>query len=95
MPRCFSCQREIRTVERVGRTESCECGADLHCCRNCRFYDPSAYNECRETQAERVLDKERANFCDYFELGGLPAVGPKNDAAQARRRLEALFRKKS
>ncbi len=66
---CFSCGQEILILERVGRRESCDhCGADLHCCKNCEFYDLSAYNECRESSAERVLDKEKSNFCDQFEL---------------------------
>jgi hypothetical protein len=52
---------------RVGRRDTCpRCGVDLHSCRQCRFHDPRAYNECREPQAERVLDKERGNICDYF-----------------------------
>ncbi len=33
---------------------------------NCRFYDETAYNECSEPSAERVVDKEKSNFCDYF-----------------------------
>ncbi|MBI1908752.1 MAG: hypothetical protein HYS22_01085 [Deltaproteobacteria bacterium] len=66
---CFSCGREIESSDRIGRSESCPgCHADLHCCRNCEFYDPSAYNECHEPVAERVLDKERSNFCDCFKL---------------------------
>lgn len=38
----------------------------MHVCRNCAHHDTSAYNECREPQADRVLEKERSNFCDYF-----------------------------
>jgi len=34
----------------------------------CDFYDPKIYNECRETSAERVVHKEKKNFCDYFIL---------------------------
>lgn len=34
----------------------------------CAFYDPHSYNECKEPVAERIIDKEKANFCDYFEL---------------------------
>ena len=53
--------------------------ADVHCCRNCEFDDPGSYNECRETQAERVLEKDRSNFCDYFAFkqgaSGRPASG--------------------
>ena len=39
----------------------------MHCCRNCRFYDPAYHNQCREPQAERQVDKERGNFCEYFD----------------------------
>ncbi len=70
MARCFSCGRELScTDSRPGRSEECPwCGRDVRVCRNCRFYDETAYNECREPLAERVVDKERANFCEYFEL---------------------------
>ncbi len=43
-----------------------QCGSDLHCCLNCRFYDPAKHNQCAEPQAEWVRDKESANSCDYF-----------------------------
>jgi hypothetical protein len=44
------------------------CGKDLRVCKNCRFYLPGASNDCRETSAEPVKDKERANFCDWFSV---------------------------
>jgi len=61
----------------------------------CSFYDRTVYNECRESQAERVVEKEKSNFCDYFQL----AVTAKSsngvrDAAKAREALKALFAKK-
>lgn len=34
----------------------------------CQFHDPSAYNECREPMANRILDKEKANFCEFYKL---------------------------
>lgn len=81
--------------ERVGRRESCpKCGADLHCCRNCRFYDPTVYNECRETQAERVVEKEKSNFCDYFELAEGGVAGREStEVLTAKKRLAGLFKK--
>ena len=39
----------------------------MHCCKNCRFFDPGKNNQCSEPQAEYVRDKVRDNFCDYFE----------------------------
>ena len=93
--KCFSCGNLIALSGLPGRRDECaKCHADLHCCRNCKFYDRSAYNECREPSADRVQEKDRANFCDYF-LPGDPA-GPSADdaAAKLRAAAEALFKKK-
>jgi hypothetical protein len=66
---CYACGFPIEVSEKVLRKDECpECGVSLHCCRMCSFYDPNAYNSCRENQAERVVDKEQANYCDYFKL---------------------------
>jgi len=92
---CFACQSsvELAAGERIGFRASCErCDADLHVCRNCRHHDPSAYNECRESSAERVDERERANRCDYFT----PADGAKDAGTErdsARSALDALFKK--
>jgi hypothetical protein len=83
--------------ERLGRRETCpKCDADLHTCRNCRFYSPSAHNECAETQAEWVREKDRANYCDYFEprRGGSGVAGFQSRQDQAKARFEDLFKKK-
>ncbi|MGO9603799.1 MAG: hypothetical protein ACLQAT_10455 [Candidatus Binataceae bacterium] len=92
---CFFCGREIDTRERVGFRDSCpKCDRPLHACRNCNFYDPAYNNQCRETQAERVVDKDRANFCEYFTPATRrTAVPPAKDAAVSK--LESLFRKKT
>jgi len=62
-------------------------------CKNCGFYEPKAHNECHEPQAERVLEKERSNFCEYFKprTGG-GSGAPTRDALKAA--AEALFKKK-
>ena len=67
MALCFSCGEQLDSVDKPGRADTCAvCDADVHCCKNCEFYEPGSYNECRESQAERVLEKDRSNFCDYF-----------------------------
>ena len=89
-------QNPIEINAPVGRAETCsKCGYDLRCCMNCRFYDPGSYNECREPQAERVIDKERSNFCDYFKL---TETGPDKkpdttDNPKPGNPLDALFKK--
>lgn len=94
--RCFACdaELEIASGERIGYRDSCEaCGADLHACRNCAHHDPSAYNQCREPNAERVLDSERGNRCDYFAPGSARGGGAEAARSAAKGALEALFKK--
>jgi len=93
--RCHRCGATSAT-ERVGVREVCTaCGAFLHCCRNCDFYSPGLHNDCRELNAERVADKEHANFCDYFRPVAGTAPARTDDPAGTRARLDALFRRKS
>ena len=95
MKRCFSCKKILKRAENVvGRRECCPfCGADLHVCLNCLHYDPAAYNQCRETQAERVLDKNRSNFCEYFVLRDADAPeAPPVRKLSAKEQLESLFK---
>ncbi len=92
--RCYACNREVVVAagERVGFHDSCEgCHRDLHVCRNCVFYDPNAYNECREPNAERVSDRERGNRCEYFAPG--EQQGGSEEAGAARSAVDALFKK--
>ncbi|MDH3520563.1 MAG: hypothetical protein OEM49_08920 [Myxococcales bacterium] len=91
---CHACGAEILlgAGERIALRAECEsCSADLHVCCNCAHHDASAYNECRESSAERVLDKERANACDYFRAGDGRAH--REGRSGAREALAQLFRK--
>jgi len=72
---CHACEKELKLNLPIGRSEVCPyCSADLHCCLNCTFYDTGYYNSCRETQAERVVDKGKSNFCDYFLFRDTPGL---------------------
>ena len=70
------------------------CDRALHACRNCEFYDPAYNNQCRETQADRVVDKERANFCEYFTPSNRRATAQGPPGKTAASKLEDLFKKK-
>jgi hypothetical protein len=94
--RCFACDAQIDLAagERVGFRDTCDrCGADVHVCRNCVHHDPAAYNECREPQAERVGDRDRANRCDYFTPGAGGGGKLEKERQAARSELDALFKK--
>ncbi len=71
---CFNCNGELffQDGEKVTRHDECQsCKVSLHVCKLCNFYDPSVYNECREDNAERILDKEKNNYCDYYVFSSL------------------------
>lgn len=93
---CHHCGKDIGKLERVGRRNTClHCGADLHCCLNCEFYEPNHNNQCRESDAERQVDKSVGNFCDYFSYrSGLPKAGGGSTQASVKAKLDALFAKK-
>jgi len=92
---CFKCGSRIEFSERVGYRAACpQCGYSLHVCLNCDFYDSAFNNHCREPQAERVVDKDRGNFCEYFSARKGSEAPPAVRAPDARAKLEALFKKK-
>ena len=94
--KCIFCNKDVPVKEKISRHDTCpHCNRDLRCCKQCNFYDQSAYNECREVAAERIIDKERANFCDFFVARGSSkgTGGNYSRTKEARKALEALFKK--
>lgn len=94
--RCAICKNEVELAsgERIAFRDTCErCGTDLHTCIHCTHHDPAAYNSCREPNAERVSDPERANRCEWFSPAANPSGGASSDRDEARSRLEGLFKK--
>lgn len=93
---CHHCGHALEFEEKVFRNDTCsDCGSDVHCCLNCSEYSETAPNQCKEPGAEKVSVKDRRNFCDYFKLReGAAASKAADKAAEARRKLEALFKKK-
>lgn len=90
MTACFHCKKELDTTVRPGRGEACPaCGSDVKVCLNCRFYDRNSYNECSEPSADRVVDKAKANFCEFFEFGSGKGSPTGKDPLEA---LKGLFK---
>ncbi|MFM7099984.1 MAG: hypothetical protein ACKOET_02480 [Verrucomicrobiota bacterium] len=85
---CHRCGAEWTFTVQPGRGEACPgCRADLRVCLNCTHHDRSAAQQCRERRAEEVYEKDRGNFCEFFEMarrawvpGG---VNPREDDARA------------
>ena len=88
---CYACGNQWSHEGKVFKTDTCPaCDADARCCKMCVFYDKTAYNECRESQAERITDKEKANYCDYFRPGG--EGGTKDEKQATLNALDDLFK---
>lgn len=90
---CHSCNKDLGLApeQKILRSEECPyCYASIHCCKMCKFYDPTTYNECRETSADRIVEKDKANFCDYFILKGSGGSGNEKEDLMAA--ANALFK---
>lgn len=91
---CWKCGTSIADLSLpLRRLDECKkCGAELHACKLCEFYSLAVAKHCRETVAEEVKDKERANFCDYFKpRPGAYTNVQQHAASKAKADLDALF----
>jgi len=96
MAACHRCGTafEAQNGVTVSRAATCaSCGSWLRSCRNCRFHDARAKNECAEPQSEPVRDKEAANFCELFAANTRTGASAAK-AAPAEDPFEALFKKR-
>lgn len=92
---CYNCKKKFERDESraVARSEECpHCRVAVRCCKMCDFYDPNTYNECREIMAERVIEKENANFCNSFRV-----TTGRSDKEEDKKKIldaaESLFKK--
>jgi hypothetical protein len=91
---CYRCGQSLEALSLpLSRMDLCPgCGVELHVCRMCRHYAPSAPDACDEEDAVEVRNKTVANFCDYFDPNPEAFEGSERRADErARARLEALF----
>ena len=91
---CWRCGASLAELTPpIERRDECPaCRAQLYVCKFCKFHDPRVAKQCREPEAEEVKDKERANFCGYFEPNPNAYVPADTTSAnRARAGLDALF----
>lgn len=87
---CWACGNKLTAAEYTREGECPACRKQTHVCRNCRFYEVGRPNACQEPIAEPVNDKQRANFCDYFDPSS-SAYEPGEDADKLRAAADDLF----
>jgi len=45
-----------------------KCQFELHCCKQCRFFDSGAQFECTQPIQERISPKDAKNACTFYEF---------------------------
>ncbi|MDE2345188.1 MAG: hypothetical protein KGL13_01845 [Gammaproteobacteria bacterium] len=91
---CWKCGATLREVPQpLSRISLClSCRAELHVCRQCCFYDTHKAESCTEQRADPPKDKQRANFCEYFQPRANAWQAEDNSAAdKAKDELQKLF----
>ena len=91
--RCWRCGESVADEPQpLARAAECRhCMADLHVCKLCEFFDSGARKGCKEPVADEVDDKERSNFCGYFQPVVLTSSAAGSVGADATDSLESLF----
>ena len=94
MKQCHQCGEPWEDAKaQPGVKDICEkCSAYLHCCLNCKYFDPKMSKQCYIPETQLVSDKESCNFCGEFEFADAAGQSEKSRGQEsARNRLDALF----
>jgi len=104
--RCALCGTIVPPPVDIQYESQCaKCKADLHSCKNCRYFDTSAQFECTQPIAERITKKDLRNKCEFFTArtsieretrdsgGGNTPQAPAAKPSDARSAFENLFKK--
>ena len=91
--KCSSCGAKVATA--IGAESACPtCRAELHTCRQCNYFDPSARFECSKPITAKIVNKNARNTCELFAarivVEKQTSSGPPTDARAA---FAKLFKK--
>lgn len=91
---CWKCGADLKSVPRpFSRFAECPaCKTELHVCRMCRHYDLRYVGQCNHDFADKVLEKEKANFCSHFKPNPRAFEGRSDpEKEKVQQGLESLF----
>jgi hypothetical protein len=64
--RCYNCATTLSSdIDWKGRCP--KCGAALHCCKQCSYFEPSTRFQCLKPVPVRIAAKDQANECELFK----------------------------
>jgi hypothetical protein len=65
--RCANCGAVLNSgFDPNGKCPKCQ--LELHCCKQCRFFDSGAQFECTQPIPERITPKDAKNNCAFYEF---------------------------
>ena len=65
--RCSNCGAVLASgFDANGKCPKCQ--FELHCCKQCRFFDTGAQFECTQPVPERISPKDARNSCTFYEF---------------------------
>lgn len=91
---CWKCGASLKALPLpLSRLAECPaCKAELHACRLCQQYEPHTTRQCREIRAEEIVQKDRANYCDWFKPRAHAFDASRQaKVGAAKAKLDALF----
>ncbi len=91
---CFKCGLFIESgpLKKIGFRDYCEnCGASLHCCLGCKYYQVGLSNNCKIPGTEKIVDCSANNFCEEFAVREQESVSTKKNSGGAAR-FDDLFK---
>ena len=95
--RCKHCGEKALEYDSIALDAVCrKCGAALHSCSQCTYFDTSARFECVKPIPERIASKKAQNACTFFAAAKtFDLTGSRGEATpdDARSAFDALFKK--
>ena len=90
---CWNCGENLDALPKpITRHNNCpKCYEALHCCVLCNYYRPDENIACDDERSDPPLNKENANFCEYFRPNFDMYDWRPASQDTARSKLNALF----
>src|SRR5213595_424593 len=93
--RCSQCGTLLQALaDPAGKCP--KCGFELHSCKQCTYFDPSARLECTQRIPERIARKDVRNDCKFYSISvrfeKQTSTGVASTPNSARQAFDNLFK---
>ena len=94
MKKCFKCGTVWTGYGRPRTRQICEgCGAYLHTCLNCHYFNRTVTNCCNLPTTAFVGGRDLLNYCEQFEMVNSALKAIEDRCSRAKASWDSLFRR--